>query len=502
MKSEYGILRSEFFTKTGGTNVDKELLELHKRNKLMATILSLSVVLGSASAYKYPITMFAVIKYALPVALFAVFLVWRKIAIPYIMYIIAISFNLVSFFMIKNTTNFPNSLILYLSLAIISIYHNYRPLLLNGIISIFILNYALFTMPGYAHIDKFSPNAYFIFSLTALVAQSRIGTQMLNKIKEGAIESEIAKQKTDELLKKVSHSVEILRKSTINLNENAVSTGAISQELVSAFQEISVGIETQATSFNDVLLAMQDVTATTQQTRDASSNVSQKSSDTTKVTREGQNKMKIMSNQMQEIDKFVSNTSSAIGEVNKESVKIDNIVSMIKEISDQTNLLSLNASIEAARAGEHGKGFSVVATEIRKLAMNTHKASEQVNSSVKIIQDKIRQVNEFVQNGLKIVDSGKQSVNTVEQLFDQIKINSEEVLKQAESLSFINERLLQSAHKVTEEMGKVATISEKSAKSVQEILASADEQQKRVGSMVTSVEELTELMRILDEDIN
>jgi len=172
-------------------------------------------------------------------------------------------------------------------------------------------------MPGYAHIDRFSPNAYFILTLTALVAQSRIGSQMLNKIKEGANESEIAKEKTDELLKKVSHSVEILRKSTINLNENAVSTGAISKELVLAFQEISGGIETQATSFNDVLLAMQDVTATTQQTRDASSNVSQKSSDTTKVTREGQNKMKTMSNQMQEIDKFVSNTSAAIGEVKK-----------------------------------------------------------------------------------------------------------------------------------------------------------------------------------------
>ena len=482
--------------------MEKELLELHKRNKLMAIILSICVVLGIIPAHKYPETMMVLIKYAIPATLLTAFLIWKKIAIPYIMYIIALVFNLISFFMIKGTVKFSNSLILFLFLGILSIYHNYRPLLLNGIISIFILNYALFTKASYADIDFFSPNAYLIFCLTALVVQSRIGTQMLNKIKEGAIEAENARKKADELLEKVSHSVEILRKSTVNLNENAAVTGSISKELVSAFHEISVGIETQATSFNDVLQEMQDVAATAQKTRDASSNMSDKSNDTTKVTREGQEKMKIMSNQMQEIARFVDSTSTAVGEVNEESVKIDNIVSMIKEISNQTQLLSLNASIEAARAGEHGKGFSVVAAEIHKLALNSHNASEQANSSVKLIQDKIRQVNEFVKDGLKIVDSGKQSVSAVEQLFDQIRINSEEVLKQAESLSSINERLLQSAHKVTAEMDTVAAISEKSTASVQEVFTSADDQQKRVSSMIESIEELTELMKILDQDIN
>lgn len=203
-----------------------------------------------------------------------------------------------------------------------------------------------------------------------------------------------------------------------------------------------------------------------------------------------------------EIDQFVDSTSVAIGEVNEESVKIDNIVSMIKEISNQTKLLSLNASIEAARAGEHGKGFSVVASEIRKLAIDSHNASQQVNLSIKLIQEKIHQVNELVQNGLQTVFCGKESVIIAEQMFDQIKTNSEEVLKQAESLSCINERLLQSAHKVAEEMGTVAAISDKSSASIQGVLANADVQQKRVSSMVESIEELTELMKTLEQNIN
>lgn len=265
---------------------------------------------------------------------------------------------------------------------------------------------------------------------------------------------------------------------------------------------MSVGIETQATSFCDVLQAMHDVTATVQQTSDSSSNMSQKSKHTAEVTRDGQDKMKIMSNQMLGIDHFVDSTSIAMGEVNEESVKIENIVSMIKSITNQTHLLSLNASIEASRAGEHGKGFSVVATEIRKLALDSQNASQQVDVSIRLIQEKIRQVNELVQNGLQTVISGKQSVSIVEQLFDQIKTNSEEVLKQAESLSFMNERLLQSAHKVTEEMGTVAGISDESSASVEEVLTNADVQQNQVNSMIASIEELTELMKTLDQLVN
>jgi methyl-accepting chemotaxis protein len=495
MNIEYCIGQERLF-------LDEQLLELHKRNRLMAIILCVCVVLGAASAYKYPITMMAAIKYALPAALFIAFLVWRKIGIKYMMYFIALGFNFVSFFMIKSTTSFSNSLILYLSLAIISIYHNYRPLLLNGILAIFVLNYALLTKPGYADIDHFSPNVYFILCWFALLGQSGVGSKMLAKIKEGVIEANNAKKKTDELLEKVSQSVEILRKSTINLQGNATSTGTISKELVSAFKDISVGIETQATSFSDVLQAMQDVTATVQKTTDASSNMSQKSKDTAEVTREGQNKMEIMSRQMAEIDQFVDSTSISIGEVNEESVKIENIVSMIREITNQTRLLSLNASIEAARAGEHGKGFSVVASEIHKLAINSQNASQQVNVSIQLIQEKIRQVNKLVQSGLQTVAAGKESVNMVEQLFDQIKTNSEEVLMQAESLNLVNERLLQSANKVTKEMGTVAAISDESAASVQKVLASADDQQNRVDSMVASIEELTELMKTLDKLVN
>src|SRR5690606_22846435 len=93
------------------------------------------------------------------------------------------------------------------------------------------------------------------------------------------------------------------------------------------------------------------------------------------LTADGTNLMKASVNQMNRIDEIVSDAVNKVQGLDQQSSEISNLVSVIKDIADQTNLLSLNAAIEAARAGEHGQGFAVVAHEVRKLA-------EQVASSV------------------------------------------------------------------------------------------------------------------------
>lgn len=454
--------------------MSEQMLDIHKRNQIMVGILWGCLLLGIGTSLESPKTIQALFIFGIPIALVCTFLIWRKYIILYVQYVIAVGVSVVSFFFIDGTVLITDALILFLSLAIISIYHNYRPLLLNGVLCLIMINYFLLTKEAYADVDRIGVNAFLILVIVALIAQSRIGTNMRKKIESSMIQAERARARADDILQEVTASVEVLGRSTASIQNDAASTELITKEVVSAFQEISTRIETQASSIRDISQSMQLVTQTAEQTVAASVDMSHTSQNISDITMQGRDNMVRLAEEMNEINEVVERSAKVMQEVNEENEKIGDIVTLISDIANQTNLLSLNASIEAARAGEHGQGFSVVATEIRKLAQHAHDASLEITGSLGQIQTKIAEATTMVQTGLQAAISGKHTVDQVEQLFEQIRTNTEEVLRQAEQLKDQNEQLLTSSGQVSEETGKVAAISQQSAASIEEVLASAE----------------------------
>lgn len=475
------------------------LLEVHRRNKLVVILFWICVMLGVVGNLKYQDSLIAIVAVGVPLGIITTVLVWRRIAITYLMYLYAASLLAVSCVFISVTENIVNIIIIFLGIGIISLYHDHRPLLLYGVLSAVVLNYFLLTKPSYAGTDPVGINVFLILMLIVLITQSRIGNRLTNHMQKNALESESARKEVEHVLKEVKSSVEILVNSNASLQHNAATTGQISEEVTTAFQEIANGVESQATSVLDISQAIQQMNDTVTHTREASAEMRHKSHGTAAITKNGQREMIGLAAKMTEIAATTAKTSEVMQQLSTNNQKIGDIVAMIVEIANQTNLLSLNASIEAARAGEQGRGFAVVSTEIRKLSQHAQDASADIASILGTIQESIEHAVSMVEEGLTAAQSGKHSADQIEQLFAEIKDNSEQVFTQAEQLEAMNEGIQQSSSHVLNEVTSVASITEQTSASVEEVLASVEMQQQRIRDIVASINSLTNLTVKLNE---
>jgi len=139
-----------------------------------------------------------------------------------------------------------------------------------------------------------------------------------------------------------------------------------------------------------------------------------------------------ISNSVSQLSEQVTEVSSQISKVSSSAAEIGNISTVVKGISDQSNLLGLNAAIEAARAGDSGKGFSVVANEIRKLATNSKDNVGQINDITKTIQNLIKELGNAFSNINKLTDTQAGSIQEFSATMQEMSKTAQELAELAE----------------------------------------------------------------------
>lgn len=234
-----------------------------------------------------------------------------------------------------------------------------------------------------------------------------------------------------------------------------------------SMKDLNMTVEQLSVSVNEIAQSATTLASLVAETKEDGDGMNGRMKETVSISQKGKEVMQDVDTAMQSIDNSVRQLQHAIDEVGNVSGEITNITRVIGDIADETNLLSLNASIEAARAGAAGKGFTVVASEIGKLAQTSMESVKHIDTLVLEIQtligDVIEQANSSVENINNSSALIGNAVTTYDSIFENIVVVGE-----------LAQQMIQKVDQVEDVARNVAAISEEQAASSQEILGSSD----------------------------
>ncbi|MER2171341.1 MAG: methyl-accepting chemotaxis protein [Psychrobacillus psychrodurans] len=300
-----------------------------------------------------------------------------------------------------------------------------------------------------------------------------------------------------------------VRDSSMQLAANAEELSASSEESLASSQMVAksaeaqmVASEEQVGQMNASMHSMTDLQEGVSQI--ASSNVDMlKATDGVRsLVTQGSSVVTNVASQMDTIHETFNETTEIMKNMAKHSNEIQNITSLITDISDQTNLLALNAAIEAARAGEYGKGFAVVAEEVRKLAEQSKNSASEIASMVQLIQSASSSAVKAITTGGEKVEEGITKTTESLNVFQQIETSVDDVVQKVESVTTAISHISEIASSVTDSVQQVQTLATHAADGASDTSAATEQQLAANEEISSSAQSLADLAEKLQNEVS
>ncbi len=243
---------------------------------------------------------------------------------------------------------------------------------------------------------------------------------------------------------------------------------AASAELAATAEEMSRGSESLTSRSVQTSSSVEEMNATVNEVAQNSSKAANMAQDTVTTAQNSRSVVEETVTGMSHIAESVAHSASLIETLGKSSDQIGEIVRVIQDIADQTNLLALNAAIEAARAGEQGRGFAVVADEVRKLAERTTKATKEIGDMIRQIQQDTKGAVQSMQEGTNKVTGGVTLVNKMGDALSTIVQRVNETAEMIRQIAVASEEQSVATQQIAGDVENVAKVSKEAAGSAAE----------------------------------
>ncbi|HBA54031.1 MAG TPA: hypothetical protein DCZ04_06145 [Syntrophorhabdus aromaticivorans] len=330
------------------------------------------------------------------------------------------------------------------------------------------------------------------FLTRSIILPIREGVEVADRLSKGELNITTVniegKDEVAQLLKAMNRTVDQW-KSVVGYMRSAV--GSLSEggrQLSASAEALSHGYEDQSGRISQVATAAEEMSQTVVDIAKNAGGIAASASETAQIANKGEIIVDKSVKEVKEIAQTVDASAAFVKTLGERSRQIGEIVTVINDIADQTNLLALNAAIEAARAGEQGKGFAVVADEVRKLAERTANATSEIGSMIGAIQEGVSQAvgsmesaTRKVETGVELSNSAGQSLRLIVQSVEQLQLMVQQIASATEEMSATSEQITRDIEQIASVSQNVAASSRQTTQASSEMVQLSETFQLLVG---------------------
>ncbi|MET3684396.1 methyl-accepting chemotaxis protein [Alkalibacillus flavidus] len=292
-----------------------------------------------------------------------------------------------------------------------------------------------------------------------------------------------------------------ISQSSHTLSNNTKESSTAANEVATSVQEVADGTTQQADQLETGQETVKQLSDNITEVVKENKGIDEKSSEMSQLSENGRLTIGDLINKTEQNKTATNETSSVMHQMNSFAQEISQFTKHILEITEQTNLLALNASIEASRAGEHGKGFAVVAEEIRKLAEQSSKTTEDINRLVTNIQEQSQVAVDSIKKTQSFTEENEAAVKETQRIFDGINEAVNNLAQNAKRVMSYSEDMEARKEDLSEMIQTISASGQETAASAEEISASTEEQLSSIDEMDQHASHLVGLVDQLRDEV-